>query len=632
MFRCKELATAIENACKRFPAPLACCAALFALLWGWNHDVRVMQGDASARLSQWLWMTGVMGLSVKLWAEGRGIGATGQALGYALCASVAGVACFMTPHFSLAHVFFGAAIVLSVLFAPYAGGAADDDSFWYRAYLSSVAFSLGAVAALTLGVGLTAITASVAYLFEMDIPGRFYGDIWLFASLLFAPVVAFTYLPRVYTFVKQDCTVHGGVTFIANYVLVPLMLAYMGVLYGYTLRIVLMAELPRGNVAAMVTGFGALGVAVHVCIYALRDTGTAALRAYHAHFYKFMLVPLALLAVGLYVRIAAYGVTPERYAVGLALVWFCALAGAHVARRGRVPLKYVPMSLCALCLIASAGPLGVRSVSVRSQTAQLQTLLVKTGVLQANGAVVKASKPVAFETRKRISSILSFFFDVQAQEVLAPWVSPLEAVEKKKGAQAHDATGACGRKFFASCDAMAPWQVMHVWGMDYVDRWGRAHEDEDTTAEGTYQGFAFLGTAAGTWRKVSPYDYAAEIYAARGAAPWTRTLPLPDDAAGRAVLFTLDESAVLTLSLTGKDKRPPVPVLAFDMQKLVDALLAKKAAGQLKKSDGMFVLTKENAAGMAAKLIVTSVDGNVINGHVKIEHLSAQVLLTPSAP
>ena len=183
----------------------------------------------------------------------------------------------------------------------------------------------------------------------------------------------------------------GGFIFIANYLLVPLCLIYMFILYAYFAKILFQGQLPRGNLAYMVTGFGFIGVLTHLAVYPMRETGTRLLQQFYNHFYTIAIVPILLLAFGLYTRISEYGLTEDRYALVICCLWLSGLSVIYVAYRRLAHIKYIPMILCVLSLIAATGPLSAPWLSVNSQVHQLRIKLTNVGVLDQKGHVVSRS-------------------------------------------------------------------------------------------------------------------------------------------------------------------------------------------------------------------------------------------------
>ncbi|MBI1215105.1 MAG: DUF4153 domain-containing protein [Alphaproteobacteria bacterium] len=616
-FELQALWRAFRVALLRFPLAVSCCVSMFTLGVVDNHGFRPFSESMTDRVFLFLALLFTLSLSASFYAEARRA-LRGQVAGLMIAAvALAATVAFVPAHFTARQMFFGAAACLLFLFAPYVGDDADEDSVWYFNYLNAVTALLGGVSGAVLGVGGSLILASIDYLFELHVPGNLYGDVWAFSLIFFGPVVFLSYLTRDFRFEKSECEVHAGIAFLANYLMVPLMLVYMGVLYAYTLRILLKMELPRGNVAYMVTGFGGLGVLTHLAVHALRDKGTRLLQEYYAHFYKIMAVPLFLLAVGIFTRIRDYGVTPERYAILVALAWLSALALLYAFRR-RAHIKYVPMALCALCLAASFGPWSAMDVSIRSQKARLGALLEQAGVLQADGSVAKTSKDVSFEQRKQISSIVDFFYGNSVEDAIAGWVTPFKDAMDKNGLSKAQAAQPCRERFASSCGYYMPRKLVEAWGMEYASRW-------ETMKSADYFSFSMTYDGGGTrWEKIAPYEYTTGLNFYHIEKGDTDARVLPDEGENpRKVTFAVAPDGKLTLTMQdGKS-------LTFDLGAKADDLRAHHISSAGTRGDAVARLSQEGPAGMRAQLRISYLSGPVRDGHVALQSAYMTVLFTP---
>lgn len=304
-------------------------------------------------------------------------------------------------------IFVSIALLSSLLFSPYLKRQSNMNSVWYFNYQTGVAIFFAAAAATVLGGGLSLILVSVGYLFEADISSKLYGDVWIFAWGGLFPVYVLANLSKAFDFEDENCSFPKGINFIANYILTPLMFAYMAILYAYVIKIVFQWELPKGNLGWMVTSFGAVGVATKLLAYPIRDKGTRLMRWFDQYFYFALIVPVVILFVAIGFRISDYGVTEQRYAVVMLGLWFVVLILMSVRYKEKFHIKYVPMVLTVLALVASAGPWGASQVSLNSQLTRFESLLLKNKLL-VNGQVIKSVDEISFEDRKSLSSIADY--------------------------------------------------------------------------------------------------------------------------------------------------------------------------------------------------------------------------------
>lgn len=548
------MAQFMAAAVRRFPLPALLAAALTLLTVSEIHHARLLQNETLMRSLMFCGYGFVLTLGLCLYGEGHGTVRTRTLAASFAALGLLFAAIFAPVHLSAAHVFLVAALGLFLLAAPFARRTVSNDTLWAFNYRSAIAVIFGGVSTLILAGGLSAILGSIGYLFEIKIDGKLYADIWALGWCLFFPLYVLAGVPReMHDSADTPCAIPAPLSFIANYLLVPMMLAYTGILYAYGLKIALQWELPRGNLAYMVTGFGAVGIITHLCIYPMRDSGTRLLRFFFRAFYVLLPVPLLLLAIGIYTRIDAYGVTEQRYAIVLCLVWLAALVILRTAFAARFHLKHVPLVLCVLCLFAALGPWSARDVALKSQYAQLEQRLRMAGILTADGKVQKAEGKIAFEERRAISSALEFFRSRKAMISLSHWVLPLSvALEGQDNynipaREAAAALQACTPRKVCRHHYDLPGKIMAAWGMAYVSRWEREDTERlyiNIPAHNRHGGVVAIGG----------YDYMLQTYAhhARGNRhPVTARI---GPAMIESISLSLNDEGVLVLGLLREGK------------------------------------------------------------------------------
>lgn len=478
----KNMTHTLRLAIKRFPLAVAFTGALtmtFAPL-----DL-ALGGDFLQRFIYFCISGYMLSIAVVLFAEGHDIPkATLKPLELCTLAILA-VAFFIPAQLDLGHTFLFAAIALFLTVSPFAVRKANEDQLWTFVYKSAIAVLFGGLSTLILTLGLIAVFASLGYLFGLEIFSLIYIPIWKLGWFLFFPLYIMASLPRDFNDDTAACAIPAPVSFIANYLLVPLMLVYTCILYAYGLKIILQWELPRGNLAYMVMGFGAVGVLTHLAIHPLRTRGTPLLRFYDRAFYLLLPVPLLLLLAGIWTRISDYGITEPRYAVTLSFVWLAILAALKIFKTGSFHFKYAPLSLAALCLIAAYGPFSASNTALNSQWAQLESRLQAAGVLTADGTVQKSTQTVSREDRRAISSILEYLVQDRRHQNLSPWVLPLSQGFKDYDHISQQNITFNIRKLLEckpgeACAGIEylPRHIMAAWGIGYLTEW-EAREGEE---------------------------------------------------------------------------------------------------------------------------------------------------------
>ncbi|MFW5451600.1 MAG: DUF4153 domain-containing protein, partial [Methylophagaceae bacterium] len=266
------------------------------------------------------------------------------------------------------------------------------------------------------------------------------------------------HIPKQFDYQRSECQFPHGVVFILTYVLVPLALVYMVVLYAYFIKIMVQWTLPHGHLGTMISIFGVIGIITHLAIYPIHDRSNSILSWFYRHFYLIMIVPLALLAIAIGERIAQYGVTDFRYIVVACAIWFAILIISYLKNKQQFRLKHVTLSLALLSLLASFGPWGIHQLPINSQFSRLESVLIKNDLL-INGKLNVVQQP-DFEIQKSISSMVDYLVSHSAGHTLRPWIADKKAFDNElpyNSDRAH-------RRYNGQ-------RIVDLMGIDYVDRW-----------------------------------------------------------------------------------------------------------------------------------------------------------------
>jgi hypothetical protein len=300
-------------------------------------------------------------------------------------------------------------------------------AFWLFNHRLWLAAALGLIGAVMFGGGLSIILETLNFLFGLELPQIWHERIWTIALGFLAPVSWLALAPQNFTDLvsgeETEFTIRAVAT-IVKFVLVPLLLVYTAILYAYAVKIGLAGTLPKGTLGSLVVGYLLTGAATLLLAYPIRDSGGVLVRMFWRSWVWLTVLPVLLLFLAVYTRIAAYGLTEPRYAVVLIGVWALILALWRMVRRGEnFDLRVIPGLLSILLLAASFGPWGIVGASVRSQTAELAGILREKGML-ADGKFVRPAKgsdsPLG-RSAARVRQIEYYLNTRHALRRLAPW-------------------------------------------------------------------------------------------------------------------------------------------------------------------------------------------------------------------
>lgn len=357
------------------------------------------------------------------------------------------------------YLLFFLASHLLVSFGPYLGSKSIKD-FW--AYNKTLFLRI-LLSILYVGVlfnGLTIAIYSIEVLLEFDIEAIRYGQLAIFLNGIFGTWFFLAGVPHPDQLMEEEKVYPKGLKIFVQYVLMPLVVVYILILYLYMGKILIEWEWPNGWVANLILNFSIAGILSLLLLYPIQDKEDHKWVYLFSKGYYLALVPLVvLLMLSIWVRISEYGVTVNRYFVATLAVWLTAMVSYFLISKQK-DIRIIPASLCLIAVLISFGPLGAFDVSERSQLSRLEGNLQKYGLISDSGNIIKTNEEIPFNDRKQISSSINYLIELKGVEV----IQPLFDEDLNKVLENKDST-------IVVSNAEA---ITNLIGIDYVNDW----EDE----------------------------------------------------------------------------------------------------------------------------------------------------------
>ncbi len=248
----------------------------------------------------------------------------------------------------------------------------------YWNYLKSICISIGRSALFSgvLYLGLILALAAIQALFDIEIKPTRYGQLFIFCLGI---VNTWTYLSDFPKDMLQQTTINynKALEVFVKYILIPLVILYLMILYAYTIKIVLEWSLPKGWVSYLVTALAFLGFIIQLMVSPIQKTMKSwVINKFYPWFYILLLPLTVLLFIAIFRRIADYGITENRYFVLIIAFWILAMV-LFLLFSKKKRLMVLPISLCVLALLSSFGSWGAFSVSKSSQVKQFEKILLQ---------------------------------------------------------------------------------------------------------------------------------------------------------------------------------------------------------------------------------------------------------------
>jgi hypothetical protein len=304
---------------------------------------------------------------------------------------------------------FSLAAHLAVAFAPFLGRG-EINGFWQfnrRLFLRIV---LSGIYASVFFGGLSLALLAIDNLFDVKVNEYVYPRLWLFTVFVFQTWHFLGGVPKGLADLEADRDRPRALRIFGQYLLVPLVVLYLLILYGYMAKILLSRQWPHGWVGWLVSGVSIFGVLTLLLLDPGREEAeTRWIRRFARAFYVAILPLLALLFVALAKRVGQYGVTERRYFLFVLGLWLFGVS-LYMLFSASKSIKIVPTTLCLLALVTALGPWGAYQISLRSQIRRLEGLLGKSGHL-AHGKIARSDRPVPEEDLREIGAAVHYLIE-----------------------------------------------------------------------------------------------------------------------------------------------------------------------------------------------------------------------------
>ena len=340
------------------------------------------------------------------------------------------------------------AIHLMIAFLPFLGKVESAASFWNFNKNLFIRLVISLFFTNVISTGISFALAAVNELFTANIQPQTFAQMFILSLGIFNTWYFLADVPGNFEEEIKADKYPKGLKIFTQFILIPLLLIYLTILYFYGGKIILLWDWPEGIVSYMIIAISVLGIFTNLLLFPIQDQKeTGWIKTFYKAFY-FLLLPLVvLLFIAIGIRIGDYGLTVNRYVITLMGIWLSFISIYFIL--GFKNIKTIPISLCIAMILSSFGPWGMFSMSGRNQLARLESLLTKTEILQENkiqnevkwtvnekGKILpslqKPSKSIAQEDLDEINSIIQYLDSYHGMSSVLPWFEQdLKAILKE---------------------------------------------------------------------------------------------------------------------------------------------------------------------------------------------------------
>lgn len=268
---------------------------------------------------------------------------------------------------------------------------------------------------LTGGVELAIL--AVDKLFDFNFHDRIYRDTFFVLAILGSSFIFLLFNDKGLNNLEKDGTYPIVLKFFTQFILIPLLLIYVTILYFYSVKIVINWQLPRGWVSYLVLAYSIVGILALLLVHPLKEENAKSwVRIFSKAFYYTIVPLIVLLFTAIFTRILEYGYTEPRYFVLLLALWLLSIVAYFIFNK-KATIKFIPVSLFLFGAFALVFPyLNAFSVAKRSQKTELMNILNQHQLMSAGK--INFQKKVTDTVRNEIADKFEFLAERKQSEFL----------------------------------------------------------------------------------------------------------------------------------------------------------------------------------------------------------------------
>lgn len=236
-------------------------------------------------------------------------------------------------------------------------------------------FALSSIFTGIIAIGLGMAVGAIQLLFGVFEDGKFIAEVLITVCGIFHILFFFAGTP---TELNQGSWVVDppkAFRILVQYILVPLIVLYLSILYIYLAKILFTFDLPKGNVSIWILVFCTLGILTILLAEPFRNMESNWVGKFAKVFYWLMLPLLVMLWIAICTRVLAYGLTESRALVLYLAIWLTFISLYNGFFRKKSLLAF-PISLFIIAFLYQwGGPLSAHSISFQSQSRRTEEIM-----------------------------------------------------------------------------------------------------------------------------------------------------------------------------------------------------------------------------------------------------------------
>jgi hypothetical protein len=256
----------------------------------------------------------------------------------------------------------------------------DENGFWNFLTRNTKSAVIAIVITYVLNFAISLLLFGFYQLFDIKIPEKIFLYMTIFCTCTVGPILFFSGIPSISDCQQETPALNKFETSTNRFIFLPVVSLYIVLLYAYIVKIIIQWEMPKGMVSFLVSA-SMLLMLLHVTkTYPERINPKRTLEKALLKILPAACIPLVILmSVGIFRRIADYGISESRYYVVAINIFFYAIIAILLNPKIICKSKYIAIVFCSMFFIATNGPLSAYNVTHRVWMGSIKNVLADLG-------------------------------------------------------------------------------------------------------------------------------------------------------------------------------------------------------------------------------------------------------------
>jgi len=309
------------------------------------------------------------------------------------------------------HFLIFLSLFFMIFWAPFVARKSNNMLFWQ--YAQSLIFGLLSALffAFLLYAGLAIALSTIETLFDVIIDSKRYTQVGILIFGIFAYNFFLSQIPKHPLFLETPPYSKIKRLF-SKSILAPLALLYFVILFAYSAKILITLSWPESTLSWIIVSFCIIAILSFLFLTPYLQKSSKAQRLiWFAIFLQTLMLGLAL-----WIRVEEYGITYNRYLLGLFGAWTVLMSLLFMLLGRHAHIKWIFITASLFILLSQVGPYSANSITQKDQTERLIKLIETAH---------PRSEALNNKTKYEISNAIDYLythFGIEAFENIVPHI------------------------------------------------------------------------------------------------------------------------------------------------------------------------------------------------------------------